>query len=104
MSSYSLQSNQISAEVYTVSLNSLDSQNVNESNFELILTKNESDTSIVFDVVLPFRRLWTYTVLAYGCDEYPVMDTTYLSNKYTRSSLVPYDHAVVQLHSMYVAI
>ena len=70
MSSYSLQSleNWISAEVYTISLNSLASQNVNESNFELLLMKNviESDISIVFDMVLPFRRLWTYTVLAYG--------------------------------------
>ena len=28
---------------------------------------------------LPFRRLWNYTVLAYGCEGHPIMETAQLS-------------------------
>ena len=34
----------------------------------------------VYEVMLPFRRLWNFTLLAYGCEEHPVTETTELSN------------------------
>ena len=42
-----------------------------------VVIRNTS--SIIFQLSLLYRRLWTYTVLAHGCDEHMVMDSTYLS-------------------------
>ena len=69
--------------MYTISLTSLNNENENESDFELsLMMLMKNDTSILFDVVaLPFRRLWIYTILAYGCEQHPVTEATYLSNK-----------------------
>ena len=40
-----------------------------------------NERSILLEVMkkLSFRRLWNYTVLAYGCDEHPVTKTMELS-------------------------
>ena len=44
------------------------------------LSNVENMTLVVFQVPLPFRRLWNYTMLANGCDEHPLMNSTPLSN------------------------
>ena len=43
------------------------------------VSKNENSV-VMLEVLLPLRRLLNYTVLAYGCDEHPVMEATELSN------------------------
>ena len=35
----------------------------------------------VYEVMLPFRRLWNYTLLAYGSEEHLLTETTELSNR-----------------------
>ena len=39
-----------------------------------------NDTSVSLTVSLPYRRLWNYTVLAYDCEEHPLLETNELSN------------------------
>ena len=64
-----------------MSLTSLDGQN--DDGIKYLTKFNDIDTNLVmFRVPLPFRRLWTYTVLAHGCDEHPLTNSTLLSNYY----------------------
>ena len=65
------------AKSYSMSLTSLDGQCDDEIKH---LTNVGNMTFIVFRVPLPFRRLWNYTVLAHGCDEHPLTNSTLLSN------------------------
>ena len=66
------------ANSYAISLNSLDKDYDKETSFEqTILAVNE--TSVVFQLTLPFRQLWNYTVLALGCKQHPVTEMTLLS-------------------------
>ena len=60
-----------------MSLTSLDGQCDDEIKH---LTNVGNMTFVVFRVPLPFRRLWNYTVLAHGCDEHPLTNSTLLSN------------------------
>ena len=42
----------------------------------------KNGNSVMFEAFHPFRRRLNYTVLAYGCDEHPVMEATELSNAF----------------------
>ena len=71
--------NQILADSYGISLNSLESEN---NGMELIPNVDSINESlIVLQFSLLYRRLWNYTVLALGCDEQPVTEATVLSNR-----------------------
>ena len=39
-------------------------------------------SSVVLTVSLPYRRLWNYTVLAYDCEEHPLLETNEQSNTF----------------------
>ena len=71
----------IPAKSYTMSLTSLDGQNDDETK-HLPDVDMRNISLVMFQVLLPFRRLWNYTVLAYGCDEHPLTNSTLLSNNY----------------------
>ena len=64
---------------YTILLNSLDG--VNDGNGAKVTTSNVTANRrlVTVEVVLSYRRLWRYCVLAYGCDQRPVTSTTILS-------------------------
>ena len=78
----SLQSleNLIHAESYAILLNSMDGQSDDDGALLVPRVVMRNESLIVFRVLLLFRRLWTYTVLAYDCDEHMVMGATHLSN------------------------
>ena len=78
---YQLQSleNQILANSYAISLTSFDGERKDDGTKFVPSVEIENESSLLFQVSLPSRRLWNYTVLAHGCDKHPVMDTTFLS-------------------------
>ena len=61
-------------------LTALDGQNDGVEMKHLLNIVFRNASSVMFQVPLPFRRLWSYTVLACGCDEHPLMNATLLSN------------------------
>ena len=72
--------NHVHADLYTISFNSIDGLcDIEEKHLvsDVIIING---SFILFQVPLLFRRLWIYTLSACGCDEHPVMNTTYLSN------------------------
>lgn len=75
------QENQILPDSYAIYLKSLDSNNGNDGIKLVLSVMMEHERFIVFQVSLPLRRLWNYTVQAYGCNEHPLMETTLLSNR-----------------------
>ena len=76
--------NQVVADLYAIILASLDGVNDDDGiKVTPIVTRNQMQNSIlVFQVALPYRRLWNYTVLAHGCDQHPVMSASSISNNY----------------------
>ena len=70
--------NQVDAVSYSLSLNPLDGFEEESLLISTIAVKNGS--SVVLTVSLPYRKLWTYTVLAHGCEEHPLLETNELSN------------------------
>ena len=72
--------NGILADSYVLLLDSLDGINDGDGVNVVpdVVIRNQS--SVIFEVTLPYRRLWRYTVLAHGCDQHPVTTTTNLSN------------------------
>ena len=50
----------------------------------------KSGRSIVLELAqsLPYRRLWNYTILAYGCEEHPITDTTELSEDTSKAIIM----------------
>ena len=74
--------NQVLADSYAIILlDSLDGVNGDDRiKVTPKVTRNQMQNSIlVFQVTLPYKRLWNYTVLAHGCEQYPVMSNTILS-------------------------
>ena len=57
---------------------------VNDDNVAKVTVSNVTinQSSVMIQVVLPYRRLLTYNVLAHGCDQHPVASTAALSNDY----------------------
>ena len=66
----------VSDSVY-VSLDPLDRKEENETLIMPMVVKGIN----TYEVTLPYRRLWNYTLLAYGCKEHPITETTELSNQ-----------------------
>ena len=60
-------------------LTPLDDQHDDDGTKHLLDMRNMS--LVMFLVPLPFRRLWNYTVLANGCTEHPLTNSTLLSNQ-----------------------
>ena len=68
--------NAINPASYSISLDSLDGHDENES-FPVSEVVREGENSIVLKVVsLYFRRLWSYVVFAHGCKEHPLTNET----------------------------
>ena len=44
-----------------------------------VILRDGGLVTLEIHLFLPFRRLWNYTVLAYGCEEHPITETTQLS-------------------------
>ena len=60
-----------------------------------IAVKNGS--SVVLTASLPYGRLWNYTVLAYDCEEHPLLEINELSKsflytRYLQISAIDNDH------------
>ena len=73
--------NQVLADSYAILLDSLDGVNGDDGiKITPKVTRNQMQNSIlVFEVTLPYRRLWNYTVLPHGCEQQPVTSNTILS-------------------------
>ena len=83
--------NQVLADSYAILLDSLDGVNGDDGiKITPKVTRNQMQNSIlVFEVTLPYRRLWNYTVLAHGYEQYPVTSNTILSkNPYVRECIM----------------
>ena len=64
-----------------MSSTSLDGQNDDETKHLISDMDIINMSLVIFRVSLPFRRLWNYTVLARGCTEHPLTNSTLLSNQ-----------------------
>ena len=53
-----------------VSLDPLDRHKENETLVMLMVAKGIN----VYELTLPFRRVWNYTLLAHGCEEHPITE------------------------------
>ena len=75
--------NQVLADSYAILLDSLDDVNGDDGiKITPKVTRNHIQNSIlVFEVTLPYRRLWNYTVLAHGCEQHPVTSNTIILSK-----------------------
>ena len=62
-----------------ISLDPLDSHEENETSVMPMVVKGIN----IYEVILPYRRLWNYTLLAHGCEEHAITETTELSNGVT---------------------
>ena len=62
-----------------ISLDPLDSHEENETSVMPMVVKGIN----IYEVTLPYRRLWNYTLLAHGCEEHAITETTELSNEIT---------------------
>ena len=70
---------QVLADSYAILLDSLDGVD-DDDGLKVIPNMIRSQNSIIgFQVTLPYRRLWNYTVLAHGCEQYPVISNTIFS-------------------------
>ena len=78
----SLAEYQIYANSYVMSLTSLDDQNDGDGIKRLTNMVVKNTGVAMFQVPLPFRRLWNYILLAHGCDQHPLTKTAPLSNNY----------------------
>ena len=71
---------EVYAERYSLYLNSRNGQNSDDGTHLVPTIVMRNASSIILQVSLLYRRLWTYTVLAHGCNEHMVMGDTHLSN------------------------
>ena len=59
-----------------ISLDPLDRHEDNETLVMPMIIKGIN----IYKIALPYQRLWNYTLLAYGCKQHPITETTELSN------------------------
>ena len=59
-----------------VSLDLLDRHEENETLIMPMVVKGIN----ICELTLQFRRMWNYTLLAYGCEEHPITEPAVLSN------------------------
>lgn len=70
---------QVLADSYAILLDSLDGVDDDDGIKVTPNVTRSQNSNLVFQISLPYRRLWNYTVLAHGCEQHPVTSNTILS-------------------------
>ena len=70
---------QIYTDSVALSLSSLDHKESDRA-IETHSNLTMYESSMIIQVLLPYRRLWNCTILAYGCKEHPIIEAIQISN------------------------
>ena len=81
----------IIADSYFLTLNLLDDCDTTHKEVlaPVAVLRDGGSVTLETHLFLSFRRLWNYTILAYGCEEHPIIETTQLSTVHANLNCMP---------------